>query len=97
MTQTWAKNLAHVLPLDQFTTMPRPLPQVVFVEGSDMLGDGVTQRGSAGGLQAGQAFVATVVSEVHDWPQWPHTAMFFSYDEQAACRPRAAARRVHSR
>ncbi len=84
LTQTWAKNLAHVLPLDQFATdaAAGALPQVVFVEGSDMLGGASPDEDPPADFQAGQAFVSTVVSEVTSSPQWPHLAMFFSYDEQ---------------
>ena len=75
---------AHVLPFDQFFTDAAAgrLPSVTFVEGSDLKGGVSPDEDPPADLEVGQAMVAGIVAAVTGSPQWPHAALFLSYDEQ---------------
>jgi phospholipase C len=99
LSDTWVTRIAHVLPIEQFAidAAAGMLPQVTFVEGSDMMGGGSPDEDPPADIEVGQALVASVVAAVMSSPQWPHAAMFLTYDEQgglydhvvppAACAP----------
>jgi phospholipase C len=96
---TYSMDDAHVLPFDQFATDAAAgnLPQVTFVEGSDLQGGASPDEDPPGDIEVGQQMVAGIVDAVMSSPLWPHTVMFLSYDEQggfydhvpppAACAP----------
>jgi phospholipase C len=97
---TWANNLSHVLPFDQFfdAAAAGQLASVTFVEGSDMKATLSPDEDPPADMQVGQAMVAKVIAATMSAPTWPSTALFFSYDEQggfydhvpppSACIPR---------
>jgi phospholipase C len=84
LTTTFGRNISHALPYDQFFTdaAAGQLPQVVFVEGSDMKGGVSPDEDPPADYQVGQAMVSQIVAAVTGSPQWPHAAVFLSYDEQ---------------
>lgn len=76
------------------------LPQVSFVDpntSSEANGGAGTDEHPPGDIQSGEAFVAQVVQAVTTSPQWAHTALFITHDENggfydhvpppAACAP----------
>jgi phospholipase C len=81
---TWAKNLSHVQDFEQFfaDAAAGTLPQVVFVEGSDLKGGVSPDEDPPADPQVGEAMVKRIVDAVMGSPQWPHAAVFLSYDEQ---------------
>lgn len=84
LTTTFGRNISQVLPFEQYFTDAAAgrLPQVVIVEGSDMMGGVSPDEDPPADYQIGQAMVARIVSALTASPQWPHAAMFLSYDEQ---------------
>jgi phospholipase C len=84
LSSTYGKKLAHVFDFDQFFTdaAAGALPQVVFVEGTDMMGGASPDEDPPADIEVGQAMVASIVGAVTASPQWPHTAMLLTYDEQ---------------
>ncbi|HVV88101.1 MAG TPA: alkaline phosphatase family protein [Kofleriaceae bacterium] len=99
LSETWAAHQDRVLGFEQFFTDAAAgrLPQVTVVEGSDMMGGVSPDEDPPADFQVGQAMVARIVGAVTASPQWPHAALFLSYDEQggfydhvvppAACPP----------
>ena len=99
LSGTWAKNLGHVYDYSQFASDAAAgvLPSVTFVEATDRAGAASPNEDPPADFQVGQAFVADVVTALTTSPQWPHAALFLSYDEQggfydhvpppAACAP----------
>jgi len=99
LTVTYSMDDSHVLPFDQFFTDAAAgnLPQVTFVEGTDLQGGASPDEDPPADIEVGQQMVAGIVNAVMTSPQWPHTAMFLTYDEQggfydhvpppAACAP----------
>jgi phospholipase C len=81
---TYSMDSDHVLPFSQFATdaAAGTLPQVTFVEGSDMKGGASPDEDPPADIEVGQQMVAGIINSVMTSPQWPHTAMFLSYDEQ---------------
>jgi phospholipase C len=76
------------------------LPQVSFVDpnlDSETMGGGGTDEHPPGDIQSGELFVSQVVQSVMSGPQWAHTALFITHDENggfydhvnppAACAP----------
>ncbi len=84
LNTTFGRNISQVLPFEQYFTdaAAGTLPQVVFVEGSDMHGGVSPDEDPPADYQVGQAMVASIVDALTKSPQWPHAAMFLSYDEQ---------------
>lgn len=84
LDQTWAKNIAHVQPFSQFfaDAAAGQLPDVAYVEGTDMSGGVSPDEDPPADMQVGQAMVASIVSAVTKSPEWPTTALLFSFDEQ---------------
>ncbi|MGE5183290.1 MAG: phospholipase C [Acidobacteriota bacterium] len=84
LDETYAKNIAHVETFQQFfdDAAAGMLPQVVFVEGSDMKGGLSPDEDPPADMQVGQAMVASIVQAVTSAPTWPRTAMFITFDEQ---------------
>ena len=84
LTDTWAKRIAHIQPFEQFfgDAAAGLLPQVTFVEGTDMKGGISPDEDPPADIEVGQAMVADIVDAVMRSPHWPHAAMFLSYDEQ---------------
>jgi phospholipase C len=82
---TWGKNLMHVQSFSQFFTdaAAGQLPSVTYVEGTDLSGGVSPDEDPPADMQLGQAMVASVVNAVMQSPQWPKTAVLFSFDEQA--------------
>jgi phospholipase C len=81
---TYAKYALRVYPYDQFFTdaAAGTLPQVTFVEGTDMAGGVSPDEDPPADMQVGQQMVSQIVSAVTSSPLWPHSALFLSYDEQ---------------
>ena len=81
---TYAKNLGHVNPYEQYFTdaAAGKLAQVVFVEGSDQKGGVSPDEDPPGDMQVGQQMVHDVVAALAASPHWPKSALFFSFDEQ---------------
>ena len=81
---TYVKNISHVQPFQQFFTDAQAgtLPQVVFVEGSDLKGGLSPDEDPPGDPQVGQAMVKSVIDAVMASSIWPSSAVFLSYDEQ---------------
>jgi phospholipase C len=70
----------------QFTTDAAAgnLPQVTFVDpnfNTESNGGAATDEHPPGDIQSGEAFVAQIVQSVVSGPQWPHTALFITHDE----------------
>ncbi len=84
LSDTWARNLAHVLPYAQYfdDAAAGTLPQVTFVEGSDMMGGVSPDEDPPGDPQVGEAMVASIIDALEKSPHWPTAALFLSYDEQ---------------
>lgn len=84
LTDTWVTRLAHVQPIDQFfvDAAMGQLPSVTFVEASDMMGGVSPDEDPPADIEVGQALVASIVAAITGSPQWPHAALFLSYDEQ---------------
>jgi len=84
LSSTYGHELAHVFDFDQFFTdaAAGALPQVVFVEGTDQMGGASPDEDPPADIEVGQQMVASIVAAVMTSPQWPHTAMFLTYDEQ---------------
>ncbi|HTQ41930.1 MAG TPA: alkaline phosphatase family protein, partial [Polyangiaceae bacterium] len=60
------------------------LPQVAFVDpdtSSESMGGAGTDEHPPGDIQSGEQFVAQVVKAVTTSPQWAHTALFITHDE----------------
>jgi phospholipase C len=60
------------------------LPQVSFVDpnlGSESKGGGGSDEHPPGDIQSGQVFVSQVFQAVTTSPQWAHTALFITHDE----------------
>ena len=99
LSETWAPRISHVLPFDQFFTDAAAgmLPQVTFVEGSDMKGGASPDEDPPADIEVGQQMVAHITDAVMHSPHWPHAVLFVTYDEQggfydhvpppAACAP----------
>ena len=81
---TLSKNSLHVVPYAQFFTdaAAGTLPQVTFVEGTDMAGGVSPDEDPPADMQVGQQMVSQIVGAVTSSPLWPHSALFLSYDEQ---------------
>jgi phospholipase C len=81
---TFSKNSLHVLPYAQFFSdaAAGTLPQVTFVEGTDMAGGASPDEDPPADMQIGQQMVSQIVTAVPTSPLWPHSALFLSYDEQ---------------
>ena len=81
---TYAKYSLRVYPYAQFFTdaAAGTLPQVTFVEGTDMAGGVSPDEDPPADMQVGQQMVSQIVSAVTSSPLWPHSALFLSYDEQ---------------
>ncbi len=81
---TYLQDESHVQPVSQFyvDADAGTLPPVSFVEGVDGLGGASPNEDPPADPQVGQAMVAQIVRAVMASPQWPSTAMFFTYDEQ---------------
>jgi phospholipase C len=84
LDQTWAKNISHVQPFSQFfaDAAAGQLPSVAYVEGTDLSGGASPDEDPPADMQVGQAMVASIVSAVTKSPEWPSTALLFSFDEQ---------------
>lgn len=84
LDETYAKNIAHIETYEQFfaDAAAGELPQVAFVEHSDMKGGVSPDEDPPGDPQVGQADVANIASAVMTSPQWPHAALVITYDEQ---------------
>ena len=84
LSSTYGHELAHVFDFDQFfmDAAAGALPQVVFVEGTDQMGGASPDEDPPADIEVGQQMVASIVAAVMTSPQWPHTAMFLTYDEQ---------------
>jgi phospholipase C len=99
LSDTYTMDNTHVFPYQQFFTdaAAGKLPQVTLVEGSDMQGGASPDDDPPADFEVGQQMVASIVGAVMTSPQWPHAALFLSYDEQgglydhvlppAACAP----------
>jgi phospholipase C len=81
---TYVKNISHVQPFEQFAADAQAgtLPQVAFVEGSDLKGGVSPDEDPPGDPQVGQAMVKSVIDAVMASPSWPSSAVFLTYDEQ---------------
>nr|HEX4314327.1 alkaline phosphatase family protein [Kofleriaceae bacterium] len=81
---TYAKYSLRVYPYAQFFTdaAAGTLPQVTFVEGTDMAGGVSPDEDPPADMQVGQQMVSQIVSAVTTSPLWPHSALLLSYDEQ---------------
>ncbi|HEY1554500.1 MAG TPA: alkaline phosphatase family protein [Kofleriaceae bacterium] len=81
---TWSKNISHVQPFAQYANdaAAGKLPQVVFVEGSDLDGGLSPDEDPPADMQIGEAMVKGVIDAALASPQWPSAAVFFSFDEQ---------------
>ena len=84
LSTTSSRNGDHATGFDQFFTDAANgvLPHVVFVEGSDLLGGKSPDEDPPADFQVGEAMVASIVNAVLTSPQWPHAALFITYDEQ---------------
>ena len=84
LDETYVKNISHIDAYDQFfvDAAAGTLPQVTFVEHSDMKGGLSGDEDPPADMQIGQADVAHIVSAVTSSPQWPHAALIITYDEQ---------------
>jgi phospholipase C len=84
LDRTWAKNIDHVYPFEQFASDAAAgvLPQVAFVEGTDMRGGISPDEDPPADYQVGQQMVAGIVSALTSSPQWATSALLLSYDEQ---------------
>jgi phospholipase C len=82
--ETWAKNISHVQPFEQFFTdaAAGQLASVTFVEGTDMMGGVSPDEDPPADYQVGQAMVARIVASTMTSPHWPDAALFLTYDEQ---------------
>lgn len=80
-----AQDFDHLEPIAQFFTDAQAgmLPPVSWVdpELEGTLGAGRTDFHPPGDPQSGEAFLKTVVSALMASPQWPHTALFVTFDE----------------
>jgi phospholipase C len=81
---TLQRSSAHIAPYAQFATdaAAGTLPQVSFVEGTALDGGVTADEDPPADMQFGQQMVSQIVSAVTSSPLWPHSAVFFSYDEQ---------------
>ncbi len=84
LDETYVKNIAHIETYQQFfdDAAAGQLPQVAFVEHSDMKGGASPDEDPPADMQVGQAAVASIVSAVTSSPQWPHAALVLTFDEQ---------------
>jgi phospholipase C len=84
LDETYAKNIAHVETYQQFfdDAAAGALPDVAFVEHSDMKGGLSPDEDPPADIQVGQAAVASIVTAVTTSPLWPHAALVISFDEQ---------------
>lgn len=84
LSGTWAKNLGHVNPYDQFFTdaAAGQLAQVVFVEGSDQKGGVSPDEDPPADMQVGMKMVHDVIAAFVASEYWPTGAVFLTYDEQ---------------
>jgi phospholipase C len=101
---TLTRNLDHVAPIQHFyaDAQAGTLDPVIFVE-PDFRGDGSSAATDdlhpPGDVQSGEAFLAKVLGALLASPQWPHMAVFVTFDENgglydhvpppAACPPDA--------
>jgi phospholipase C len=85
-TDSYSRNLDHVETFPHFLTAAAAgtLDPLVIVE-PDFTGDGVYASSDdfhpPSDLQSGEAFLEKVVSALIASPQWPHMAIFISFDE----------------
>ncbi|HEY3804413.1 MAG TPA: alkaline phosphatase family protein [Kofleriaceae bacterium] len=81
---TLQKNSTHIQRYEQFfaDAAAGTLPQVTFVEGTDMMGGASPDEDPPADMQFGQQMVSQIVTAVTTSPLWPHSALVISYDEQ---------------
>ncbi len=96
---TWLANAAHFATYDEFfnDAAAGTLPSVAWVEGTFDASGASYDEDPPSDIQLGQSMVSAVVTALTESPQWPHAALFFSYDEPggfydhvpppAACAP----------
>jgi phospholipase C len=80
----WGRTVVASFPQFQQDAMNGNLPQVSFVDpdlSSETNGGGGTDEHPPGDIQSGQLFVSQVVQAVMAGPQWAHTALFITHDE----------------
>jgi phospholipase C len=95
----WGRSVATTIAQFQQDAANGNLPQVAFVDPNfDTEGSGSgTDEHPPGDIQSGELFVSQVVQAIMSGPQWPHTALFITHDENggfydhvpppAACPP----------
>lgn len=81
---TYIRDQDKVSPASRFYTDAQSgnLPAISFVEGADTAGGASSDEDPPADPQLGQALVARIVAAVTGSPQWPSSALLFSYDEQ---------------
>jgi phospholipase C len=84
LDETYVKNIANVEAYQQFfdDAAAGTLPAVSFVEHSDMKGGASPDEDPPADMQVGQADVAAIVDAVTTSPQWAHSALIITFDEQ---------------
>ena len=84
LSAVYERSTSHVAPYQQFFTdaAAGTLPQVTFVEGTDVAGGVSPDEDPPADMQVGQQMVSQIVSAVTSSPLWPNSALFLSYDEQ---------------
>jgi phospholipase C len=96
----WGRPILASLAQFQRDAASGSLPQVSFVDpdlDSETNGGAGTDEHPPGDIQSGEVFVSQVVQSVMSGPQWAHTALFLTHDENggfydhvpppAACAP----------
>jgi phospholipase C len=96
----WGRTILANFKQFQMDAASGNLPQVSFVDpnlDSETMGGGGTDEHPPGDIQSGEVFVSQVVQAVTSSPQWAHTALFITHDENggfydhvtppAACPP----------
>ncbi len=96
----WGRPILDGFKQFQMDAASGNLPQVSFVDpnlDSETMGGGGTDEHPPGDIQSGELFVSQVVQSVMSGPQWAHTALFITHDENggfydhvtppAACAP----------
>jgi phospholipase C len=84
ITRRWGRTV--ISPFSQFLTDAKNgnLPQVAFVDpdlASETSGGAGTDEHPPGDIQSGELFVSQVTQAVMSSPQWAHTALFITHDE----------------
>lgn len=83
LPQAYVGHEDHFVGIDQFyaDAAAGTLPSVSFVEAAYKGGGAQTDEHPPGDVQLGQAFVAKVLDALFASPQWAHSALFLTYDE----------------